>query len=211
MAVVILFLGPPQSGKTTQGEQLFAALGLPQIIFSDVLRETVKSGSAVGIKVKSSLSSGDAVPEEVMASMIASKVSGDIYSKGFTLEGFPATADQARHLQNALSMRGQKINFAIFLDVDNPQYDSESAKLLAYFQSLKILHRINGNAFVEDVANEILSIVIQPNQAPSLQAPEASGEAPTDNGFAGVSSLRFLHRLLLSSRSALITQHAQST
>uniref|UniRef100_A0A7S0LW74 Adenylate kinase n=1 Tax=Cryptomonas curvata TaxID=233186 RepID=A0A7S0LW74_9CRYP len=185
MAVVILLLGPPQSGKTTQGERLFAALGLPQIIFSDVLREAVKSGSTDGIKAKSSLSTGEAVPDDVMTSIIASKVSGEIYSKGFTLEGFPLTAAQARNLQNAFSKRGLKIDYAIFLDVDNPQYESESEQLLSYFQGLRILYRINGNAFVEDVANEILSIVNQPNQNP--QAPEVSRGAPTDipsDGFA---------------------------
>jgi adenylate kinase family enzyme len=190
MAVVILLLGPPQSGKTTQGERLFASLGLPQLIFSDILREAVKSGSTDGIKAKSSLSSGEAVPDDVMASIIATKVSGEIYSKGFTLEGFPVTADQARRLQNAFSKRGLKIDYAIFLDVDNPQYELESENLLLYFQGLRILHRINGNAFVEDVANDILSIVNQPNKNP--QAPEVSQEAPTDtpfDGFAGVPSL----------------------
>ena len=187
MAVVILFLGPPQSGKTTQGELLFAALGLPQIIFSDVLREAVKFGSTDGIKAKSFLSSGEAVPDDVMTSIIATKVSGEIYSKGFTLEGFPLTINQARHLQNSFSKKGLKIDYAIFLDVDNPQYESESAKLLSYFQGLRIMYRINGNAFVEDVASEILNIVNQPNQHP--QAPEVSRGAPTDIPFDGLAGM----------------------
>src|SRR5215210_5184263 len=91
----LVLLGPPGSGKGTQGERLQEDLDLPYYATGDLLRAAVREDSDLGRKAKEYMDRGDLVPDDVIIGMIAERVQGKEASDGFILDGFPRTTAQA--------------------------------------------------------------------------------------------------------------------
>lgn len=102
MSVKLVLLGPPGSGKGTQGALLSKFYGIPQISTGDMLRQAVDEGSELGKRVQDMLTRGQLVPDEVMVSVVEERVSREDCAQGFILDGFPRTTDQARALERVL-------------------------------------------------------------------------------------------------------------
>jgi adenylate kinase len=113
----LILLGPPGSGKGTQGERLQEDLRLPYYATGDILRAAVKEGSELGGKAKEYMDRGDLVPDEVIIGLIAERVQREEAADGFILDGFPRTLPQAEALDEKLSELGRKISAAIQIDV----------------------------------------------------------------------------------------------
>jgi adenylate kinase len=112
----LVLLGPPGSGKGTQGERLQEDFRLPYYATGDILRAAVKEETEIGKKAKEYMDAGDLVPDDVIIGVIAERVSGDEASDGFILDGFPRTMPQAEALDDELKKLGRELTAAILID-----------------------------------------------------------------------------------------------
>src|ERR1700709_1562197 len=85
----LVLLGPPGSGKGTQGERLQEDLRLPYYATGDILRAAVKGETALGRSAKEYMDRGDLVPDEVIVGVIAERIDSTEARDGFLLHGFP--------------------------------------------------------------------------------------------------------------------------
>ena len=95
----IIFLGAPGSGKGTHATRLKEDLGVPHISTGDIFRENIKGGTPLGLLAKSYIDKGALVPDEVVIKIVADRLSREDCKKGFILDGFPRTLDQADALK----------------------------------------------------------------------------------------------------------------
>ncbi len=109
----IILLGPPGAGKGTQAALIQKTFDIPQISTGDMLRAAVKSGSALGSKVKSVMESGALVSDDLIIDLIKDRITADDCTKGFLLDGFPRTIAQA----DALGSVGIDIDFVVEIAV----------------------------------------------------------------------------------------------
>jgi len=96
----IIFLGAPGAGKGTQAEIVSERLNIPSISTGAIIREAIKSGTAMGQKAKSYTDTGALVPDEVVIGIIKERLAQDDCQNGFILDGFPRTVPQAEALQS---------------------------------------------------------------------------------------------------------------
>lgn len=105
--IVILLIGPPGSGKTTQAKKLSGRYGIPSIAMADLLKkEGGWKKSSLSKRMKGPVASGDLVNDEVSTSLIAKRISERDAERGFILDGYPLTAKQADYLEAQLKERG---------------------------------------------------------------------------------------------------------
>ena len=95
----IIFLGAPGSGKGTHATRLKTELGVPHISTGDIFRENIKGGTPLGLLAKSYIDKGALVPDEVVIKIVADRLSREDCKKGFILDGFPRTLEQADALK----------------------------------------------------------------------------------------------------------------
>lgn len=100
----LVLLGPPGSGKGTQGERLAKLLGVPRISTGDILRRNVAQGTDLGKKAKGFMESGKLVPDDLVIAMTAERLKEPDAQKGFILDGFPRTIAQAEALAKLTSL-----------------------------------------------------------------------------------------------------------
>ncbi len=94
----IVLLGAPGAGKGTQGEIISRHFNIPIISTGNIIREALKSGSEMGLKLKSYTDKGQLVPDEVVIEMVVERIKKDDCKNGFILDGFPRTIAQAEAL-----------------------------------------------------------------------------------------------------------------
>jgi adenylate kinase len=117
----LILLGPPGSGKGTQGERLQEDFRLPYYATGDILRAAVKDGTDVGKEAKEYMDRGDLVPDEVIIGVIAERLQEEEASDGFILDGFPRTLPQAEALDEKISELGRALTAAILIDVSEEE------------------------------------------------------------------------------------------
>jgi adenylate kinase len=113
----IILMGPPGSGKGTQGEILADLWKVPRIAPGDIFRAEIKQSSALGLKVKSFSDSGRLVPDEVVIEVMRDRFSQPDTQNGWILDGFPRTIPQAEALDVLLIEIGQQYDRVVNLDV----------------------------------------------------------------------------------------------
>jgi len=117
----LVLLGPPGSGKGTQGERLQEDFRLPYYATGDILRAAVRDGSDLGKKAREYMDRGDLVPDEVMVGLIAERVSSEEASDGFILDGFPRTMGQGEALDAKLRELGRALTAVILIEVPDEE------------------------------------------------------------------------------------------
>jgi adenylate kinase len=209
----LVLLGPPGSGKGTQGERLQADLRLPYYATGDILRAAVREGTDLGNEAKQYMDRGDLVPDEVMVGLIAERVASEEAADGFILDGFPRTIAQAEALDAKLSELGRGLTAVLLIDVpeeevvrrlsdrricpnghvfhmefdppreegvcdicgerleirddDKPEvvrhrlgtYHEKTEPLVAYYEELGLVHRIDGQPAPDEVASRISALL----------------------------------------------------
>lgn len=110
-------MGPPASGKGTQGERIASKYGIEAISTGAMLRDEQKKGTALGEQVRALIEAGQLVPDNVMTALVADWIGGREGEAGFILDGFPRTVPQAEALDRMLEERGIAIDGALFFDV----------------------------------------------------------------------------------------------
>jgi adenylate kinase len=113
----IVIFGAPGSGKGTQSEKIVEKYNLDHISTGDVLRAEIAAGSELGQTAKGLIDNGQLIPDELMVSILASKLDTLVDSKGVIFDGFPRTIAQAEALKAMLNERGQDVTAMIELDV----------------------------------------------------------------------------------------------
>lgn len=113
----VLFLGPPGAGKGTQAKLLTEEFGACQVSTGDILRKAVKEKTPLGKKASKFMAKGALVPDALMVTVIADRLRQDDYRKGFILDGFPRTLDQADGLETILNDMGLGLDCVFSLKV----------------------------------------------------------------------------------------------
>ncbi len=115
---ILILLGPPGAGKGTQAQSLMTRHGLVQLSTGDMLRAAVKAGSEIGRKAESIMKAGQLVPDDVVTSLIESRLEFEAHAPGFIFDGYPRTQAQAESLDALLAKHGMKLDHVIELAVD---------------------------------------------------------------------------------------------
>jgi adenylate kinase len=113
----LVLLGPPASGKGTQGDALAKRYGVPKISTGDMLRAAVKVGTPLGKQAEQYMSTGKLVPDELVIDLVEDRLRAPDAQKGFILDGFPRTVPQAEALSAVLDRRGTPIDAVAQIDV----------------------------------------------------------------------------------------------
>jgi adenylate kinase len=117
----LILLGPPGSGKGTQGERLHDDFDLPYYATGDILRAAVREGTDIGKEAKAYMDRGDLVPDDVIVGVIAERIDEKEAADGFILDGFPRTEPQAEALGKKLNEMGRAVSAAVLIDVDDDE------------------------------------------------------------------------------------------
>ncbi|MCC8067979.1 MAG: adenylate kinase [Clostridiales bacterium] len=113
----IVMLGAPGAGKGTQAKMIAAKYEIPHISSGDIFRMNIKNGTELGKKAKEYMDQGLLVPDELTVDLVIDRLSQDDCKKGCILDGFPRTIPQAEALAAALEARGDRLDYAINVDV----------------------------------------------------------------------------------------------
>lgn len=113
----IIMLGAPGAGKGTQAKKIAAKYSIPHISTGDIFRANIKNGTELGKKAKTYMDQGLLVPDELVVDLVVDRVNQEDCSNGYVLDGFPRTIPQAEALDKALAQLGQKVDYAIDVDV----------------------------------------------------------------------------------------------
>jgi adenylate kinase len=117
----LVLLGPPGSGKGTQGERLNVDLRLPYYATGDILRAAVKDETEIGRSAKAYMDRGDLVPDDVIVGVIAERIDSEEALDGFILDGFPRTTPQAEALDAKLTELGRGVTAVVLIDVGDDE------------------------------------------------------------------------------------------
>jgi adenylate kinase len=117
----LILLGPPGSGKGTQGERLQEDFRLPYYATGDILRAAVKEGTEIGKQAKEFMDRGDLVPDEVIIGVIAERLQNEEAADGFILDGFPRTLPQAEALDQRMKELRREITGVLLIDVSEDE------------------------------------------------------------------------------------------
>lgn len=113
----IIMLGAPGAGKGTQAIKLAEKYSIPHISTGDILRANIKNGTKLGVKAKTFIDKGLLVPDELVVDLVVARLDEADCENGYVLDGFPRTIPQAKALDTALQIMGQKIDYAINVEV----------------------------------------------------------------------------------------------
>ena len=113
----IIMLGAPGAGKGTQAKKIAAKYDIPHISTGDIFRANIKNGTELGNKAKTYMDQGLLVPDELVVDLVVDRVQQDDCKNGYVLDGFPRTIPQAEALDKALTALGDKVDYAIDVNV----------------------------------------------------------------------------------------------
>lgn len=179
----VTMIGPPGSGKGTQGELLAAALSVPHVVSSDLLREA--QGDSDG-----RMASGDLVDDQAVIDLVLERLGAPDCAGGFLLDGFPRDTTQATALDGWLAGADRPLEHAVLLDVpedallerleeraaeqhrddDGPQtrrhrldlYRQQTAPVIDYYRRRGVLRQVDAAAGVDEVARRVRAAVDRP-------------------------------------------------
>ena len=178
----IILFGPPGCGKGTQATFISESLSIPHLSTGDMLRSAVSSGSEIGLKAKNIMESGGLVSDQIVLSIVEERIAKHDCEKGFILDGFPRTVNQAKKLDLLLST-SHELNCVLRIKVDEEEiierliargreddkpeiiknrfktYNSETQPLIPFYEKRKILFNINGMQEIEKVSDDIKKVI----------------------------------------------------
>lgn len=180
----VLLIGPPGSGKGTQGEQLAQRLNLEHIAAGDLLRAEVAAGTPLGRQVDDLMERGELVPDPVILSLLIPRVLAASEANGYVLDGFPRSVEQAVEARKLADQAGAGPDAVVYLDAprdelvrrilaragiegrsdDNPEtvanrlqvFDEATKPLVEYYRDRGLLHVIDAAQDADAVTEEIL-------------------------------------------------------
>ena len=113
----IIMLGAPGAGKGTQAKMIAEKYQIPHISTGDIFRANIKNGTELGKEARTYMDKGELVPDELTVRILLDRVAQPDCEKGYVLDGFPRTIPQAEVLDQELTKRNEKIDYAINVEV----------------------------------------------------------------------------------------------
>ncbi|MDW7680790.1 MAG: adenylate kinase [bacterium] len=129
--MILILLGPPGTGKGTQGKLLSERLQIPNISTGEILRSAIQNQTELGNKAKSFIDEGELVPDDVMIGLIEQRLQEKDCQPGFILDGFPRTVSQAKALETIFERAGLTLNHVI-------SFELSAAKIIERLTSRRI-------------------------------------------------------------------------
>lgn len=176
--MIIVFLGPPYSGKGTQAAILGEKLQLPVFSMGNIIRQAYKRGDARAVEGFEKYSmKGLHLPNDLKFPLLQEKLDE---KKDFILDNYPANKEDLDKFLDYLSEKSLTLNkvFYIYISVeemkkrmvergrgdDKPeivfkrreQQDKDRISVLEYFREQKLLEEINGEGSIEEITEKIL-------------------------------------------------------
>ena len=113
----ILLMGPPGAGKGTQAANLVKKYKIPHISTGDMFRAAVKEGTELGKKAKACMDAGKLVPDDITIGIVRERLAKPDCAKGFILDGFPRTVEQAQALDEILDSLSVRLTRVVDISV----------------------------------------------------------------------------------------------
>ena len=136
----LLIMGLPGAGKGTQAAKIVEEFGVAHISTGDMFRAAMANQTEMGTLAKSFIDKGELVPDEVTNGIVKERLAqDDIKEKGFLLDGFPRTIEQAHSLDQILVDLGLELDGVINIEVD--------PSCLLERLSGRIIHRETGETY----------------------------------------------------------------
>ena len=181
--MLIIFIGPPGSGKGTQAERLCQRLGIQHLSTGDMLRATIAAETDLGVQAAGCLQRGELVPDQLVVDMVDETLAQSPYAEGCLLDGFPRSLSQAEALDGLLESRQIGISQVLELEVDQPElierllarnrpddtletiknrlqvFQNQTSPLLDYYRQRGLLASVNGNGTVDQVEDRVQSVL----------------------------------------------------
>lgn len=185
----MLLIGPPGSGKGTQGERLAAELGLTHISSGDLLRAEVEARTPIGRMAEAIMRAGDLVPDIVILALLLRPVIEAADGAGYLLDGFPRSVEQAEMVRDAVARAGVGPDVVVYLDApreelvrrilaraeregradDNPAtvrarlkvFDEATLPLVEHYRGRGLLHVIQADQEPDQVTKDILATLAE--------------------------------------------------
>ncbi|MEA5470205.1 adenylate kinase [Spirulina sp. 06S082] len=184
MTYQLIFLGPPGAGKGTQAQLLAETVNIPHISTGDILRGAIANNTPLGQQAKSYMDKGDLVPDALVSDLVRERLQEPDAEKGWILDGFPRTVEQASFLNRLLS-QGQENSLRV-LNLEVPEqvlidrlmargrsqddnletirnrlvvYQQKTAPLIDYYQKQGNLHSVNGDRELEEIRTALQAIL----------------------------------------------------
>jgi adenylate kinase len=179
----VILLGPPGSGKGTQGELLAATLDVPRVSTGDLLREAVEQGTPLGQQARSYMDQGLLVPDDVIVGLIEEVLGSDAVAHGLVMDGFPRTVAQAEAVDRLLAARGRNVDHVVDIVVpeaelvrrltgrarqqgrsdDFPEtmrqrlhvYEEQTAPLVRYYEKHGLVRTVDGVGGIQEIAERV--------------------------------------------------------
>ncbi|MFE5776170.1 adenylate kinase [Brachybacterium sp. NPDC056505] len=183
----LLIIGAPGAGKGTQAGRIADALGIPAISTGDIFRANVSQETELGKLAKSYMEKGEYVPDSVTNDMVRSRLAESDARGGFLLDGYPRTLDQVEALDGILEDGEGGVDAVLMLEVDYDAviqrlvargaeqgrsddtedtirrrlevYAEQTTPLVDVYERRGILHRVNGMRSIDEVTEELLSVL----------------------------------------------------
>jgi adenylate kinase len=179
----IIFLGPPGSGKGTQAKLLAERLGVRAISTGEILRDAVREGTPLGVRAKAVMEAGELVSDDLMIALIQGRLAAPDAARGFILDGFPRTVQQAESLDKLLAGNGSSLSAVLNLSVpeavlvdrmhgraqaegradDRPEtilerlrvYREKTEPLAGFYRGRRLLADVDGMGDVTEISDRI--------------------------------------------------------
>jgi adenylate kinase len=183
----LLLIGPPGSGKGTQGQLLSDRFGLTHIAAGDLLRAEVEQGTPIGKEAEKYLDSGELVPDQLIIDLLMPVVVESVAGPGYVLDGFPRSVGQAQVARGMAEEAGATPDAVIYLEAPRDElvrrildraktegrsddtaevihnrlqiFDEATRPLVDYYRGRGLLHVINADQPEDAVATTILAAV----------------------------------------------------
>jgi adenylate kinase len=183
--VHVLLIGPPASGKGTQGRRIAARFAVSYLSSGEILRTEVAAATALGQQVAADLAAGDLVPDDLMLEVLRAPLEAALTSGGYVLDGFPRNVAQALELAAYAAELGGVPDAAVWFDVEDAEllrrtrsralaegrvddvdavarhrievYAAATAPLIDHYRAQHLLIRIDAAKPVDDVTAAVLA------------------------------------------------------
>lgn len=157
----LVLLGPPGAGKGTQAQVLSKDLSIPHVSTGDMLREALRQTSPLGLEAKGYMEKGKLVPDTLVIALVKERLLKEDAAKGFILDGFPRTPEQAKSLDRTLDELNLPLDLVLYFETSLPVIIRRLSGRRICGKCGKNFHLVNFKPKVDGVCDVCGSALVQ--------------------------------------------------